>query len=905
MTNFCRPALFVLAVIFACASAHSSDAGEVTGAIFTSDQTGARVNGNIYTQKSAVYLNGGPANNTNLVDGSYFFQVTDPSGEVLLSTDNIAERRILVKNGIFNHYEGSTHTVSTLSNTQIMVALAQFADSSNSGGEYKVWLTPVSAYKAGEGNFGFINSDSKTDNFKIKAAQAVPPVLSNVPAEIRLEQAGPGGTFYTIPTPPVYDPSDSSPMVTSNAPALFPPGTSIVTFTVTNSSGLSCTATTQVIVSDTISPTISNVSPIVVEQADLAGTRVNVALPIATDACTTNVLVKSDAPAVFPLGTTRVNFTATDAAGNTSTTSTTITVKDTLAPIICDVIVVEQSCLAGTKVNLPTLQAVDVCDAAPLVTCNAPAIFPLGKTMVKFTISDASGNTAHRFTQVHVIDTTPPVLSNVPAPITVEATSPQGTVLKLVPPLAKDICDAAPVVTSNAPGIFPFGKTIVTFTATDASGNVAKASTVVTVSDTTPPKILNLAATMTFEQNCYDGAAVTMPMPEVFDNLDLLPVLTCNAPAILPPGKSVVTYTARDKSGNTCRATVNVTVVDTKAPVISGLPAKITYPAESLPKPTVTDIADRNPTMTNDAPASFPVGTTLVTYTARDAAGNIAKAKLEVLCPLAFFNVPAPITLEQATPSGTVYKLPYPIVVSATGEKPAMTCDAPGIFPPGKTIVTFCVKDSRGNFLMTSTSVTVRDSIAPIFQTIFANMTVDAKSPAGTSVVLPVAKAWDACDPMPVITCDAPKLFPIGSTRVTYTARDRAGNKCDASFIVKVVDCTPPQIVFLSAIPVLPVYDTRGMMVPVTLSTNATDNGTKGVTVKIRSVTCSDLKAKVETDWKITGDQSVSLRVSATRTYTVTLNCTDAAGNIGSKIVYLRVYPIGAIGCGCDAIAGK
>ena len=37
-------------------------------------------------------------------------------------------------------------------------------------------------------------------------------------------------------------------------------------------------------------------------------------------------------------------------------------------------------------------------------------------------------------------------------------------------PAAFDICDAHPVVGSNAPAVFPLGKTTVTFTVTDASG---------------------------------------------------------------------------------------------------------------------------------------------------------------------------------------------------------------------------------------------------------------------------------------------------------------------------------------------------------------------------------------------------------------------------------------------------
>jgi hypothetical protein len=76
-----------------------------TGAIFTTNVNGTMVNGNIYAAKCDVYLDGGPGPNApqeaaGLPDGDDYFQVTDPSGKVLLSTDPVANRRITVSAGI-------------------------------------------------------------------------------------------------------------------------------------------------------------------------------------------------------------------------------------------------------------------------------------------------------------------------------------------------------------------------------------------------------------------------------------------------------------------------------------------------------------------------------------------------------------------------------------------------------------------------------------------------------------------------------------------------------------------------------------------------------------------------------------------------------------------------------------
>src|SRR5436305_2926304 len=120
----------------------------VSGAIFTTDSTGAVVNGNLYAVKADVYLDGGPQGNApcsaaGLPDGHYYFQVTDPPGATLLSSDAISEREVTVSGGLITAYLG-THTVgSGKCAGGISVALAPFDDTLNSGGEYKVWMTPI------------------------------------------------------------------------------------------------------------------------------------------------------------------------------------------------------------------------------------------------------------------------------------------------------------------------------------------------------------------------------------------------------------------------------------------------------------------------------------------------------------------------------------------------------------------------------------------------------------------------------------------------------------------------------------------------------------------------------------------------------------------------------------------
>ena len=161
---------------------------QVKGAIYTGVADGSAVNANIYESKPAVYLNGGPQNHSSAglsPDGDYYFQVTDPSGAVLLSEDDISCRVVRVAGGrIVGTPAGNAggygnpacyhvNGVPNASNGGTSVQLMPYADTPNNGGEYKAWLTPVAAYEgcgSKFGSHGFCNDESKTDNFKVRKA---------------------------------------------------------------------------------------------------------------------------------------------------------------------------------------------------------------------------------------------------------------------------------------------------------------------------------------------------------------------------------------------------------------------------------------------------------------------------------------------------------------------------------------------------------------------------------------------------------------------------------------------------------------------------------------------------------------------------------------------------------------
>jgi hypothetical protein len=177
-------------------------AAPLPGAIFTTTFDGTVVNANTqYTSKCDVYLDGGPGPNApakaaGLPAGDYYFQVTDPSGQKLLSTDPVSNRKFHVSTaGVITaytgvggpvHLTGTDHDHSDLGAITISLANstcpADYLDTSNNGGVYKVWVTPVANFvgdatkvdnPCATGCFhGFASSTSKTDNFKVKPVQA-------------------------------------------------------------------------------------------------------------------------------------------------------------------------------------------------------------------------------------------------------------------------------------------------------------------------------------------------------------------------------------------------------------------------------------------------------------------------------------------------------------------------------------------------------------------------------------------------------------------------------------------------------------------------------------------------------------------------------------------------------------
>ena len=208
-----------------------------------------------------------------------------------------------------------------------------------------------------------------------------------------------------------------------------------------------------------VTPVPEPVPPdVTAEQTSRDGTPVDLGEATASDICDADVEITNDAPTVFPLGTTVVTWTATDDSGNVATAMQTVTVVDTTLPVLVppEDVVAEQVNLDGTPIVTGEAVAIDICDAAATVTNDAPAVFPLGETVVTWTATDASGNVATAAQKVTVVDTTPPEVLSVHATPDVLWPANHKMVDITIAATLADICDAAPAwkivgVASNEP----------------------------------------------------------------------------------------------------------------------------------------------------------------------------------------------------------------------------------------------------------------------------------------------------------------------------------------------------------------------------------------------------------------------------------------------------------------------
>jgi hypothetical protein len=224
-------------------------------------------------------------------------------------------------------------------------------------GAHTIHLT---ANDGSSNNNGAGNSTTISVTFTVN--DITPPTFTFVPPAVTAF-TGPGAitcdTFVSDASLGTATATDNcGPVTVTRSPTgnTFPVGTTMVTWTATDGAGNHTTATQIVTVIDNTPPVISCPASITLEPTCPSGAIGNYTPPVGTDNCagaTTSRTAGLASGAVFPIGTTTVTYTVTDAAGNSSSCSFTVTVK-TAAQTVQDMMAAAQALqppLSGTQVQ--------------------------------------------------------------------------------------------------------------------------------------------------------------------------------------------------------------------------------------------------------------------------------------------------------------------------------------------------------------------------------------------------------------------------------------------------------------------------------------------------------------------------------------------------------------------------
>ncbi|MDH5299895.1 MAG: HYR domain-containing protein [Gammaproteobacteria bacterium] len=577
--------------------------------------------------------------------------------------------------------------------------------------------------------------------------------------------------------------------VVNNAPATFPLGQSLITWTATDANGNKRSAQQKITVRDTIAPSLLiTQGDAVLEATSRGGAPYSIGYNVS-DSCvgcgTINVLLIPSL-SIYPLGITPVSVTATDHAGNKTSKQVSIKVQDTIAPTLTiPADVTREANDINSSINIGSATATDIFDVT--ISNNAPIVYPLGQTQVRWTATDSNGNSRSATQRVSLVDTTAPVLT-LPADISVEA-SAILTSVNIGNAIAKDIFGIS--LSNDAPSAFPLGSTIVNWLATDDSGNIARGKQTVRVVDTTAPA-LTLPADISVEASARltpvsIGNAIAK---DIFGT-----TLSNDAPSAFPLGSTIVNWLATDDSGNIARGKQTVRVVDTTAPVLT-LPADVVIEATGaltsvvLGQATATDIF--NVTISNNGQSGYALGSHSVLWTARDENGNVSQKSqsvkvIDTTAPVVTAGID--MVVEATSAAGAAFVPSYQASdICDCGAMNIQIVPSLPVYPLGQHVITVNASDASGNTGSDSMLLKVVDTTKPVLN-VPADLVVEA---SGELTTINIGQAT-ASDLFAVnMRNNAPAAYPLGTTLVEWVATDANGNSRIGVQRITVVDTTAP-----------------------------------------------------------------------------------------------------------------
>lgn len=635
------------------------------------------------------------------------------------------------------------------------------------------------------------------------------------------------------------DACDASPSIAQNPGAgALASGSLTVTVTATDASGNAASCTVDVTITDTTAPIAECIAPLTVSLDDDGIIEIADASSIdngSTDDC--GAITMSIDNSLFDcsnIGDNTVTLTVTDAAGNASTCTTTVTVLDTTAPdAVCQDVTVALDAAGAASITTADIDAgsSDACGVtSTTISASTFGCADLGDNNVTLTVTDNNGNVSICVATVTVVDNTVPTIACPASPFVRDADDNCEFVMGStgLDATGADNCGNVTLTHDHNGGgatlqgaTFSLGTTYVTWTATDAAGNVAHCLVQVEVEDNTDPVITCPGdQTITGNVNC-EAVLVDYTAVGATDNCGTPTVsqiaLDSNGNTIEPgqtfSGTANIVLSSTDSAGNTAECTFAVTVDDGTPPI--ALCKDVTVELDANGAATVAAADVNNGSFDNCGNVTISIPAT--TYGCADAGNNqvvltVSDGTLSTSCTANVlvedniaptFTCPDPQTIascNDAIPdiAGMVMDAADNCGIASITQNPVAGEDLPPA--NGNSIdVTVTVVDNNGNVADCTVSVTITDSTDPYFENCPTTVVTVGNDVDECSAIVnwSIPVAYDDCVEKTVTQVAGPapgtSVDVNAVETVTYEATDSNGNTFTCSFDVTVVDTQDPE----------------------------------------------------------------------------------------------------------------
>ncbi len=597
-------------------------------------------------------------------------------------------------------------------------------------------------------------------------------------------------------------------------------GTATVTFTAEDACGNSVNRTATVTVDDNTPPVLAGIpANVTIECGDVVPG--NPGTVTASDACEGDltgsiVYSQSTAPAATCPEVTIVTNTwsVTDACGNVSEMSQTITIEDNTPPTFSNVPAdVTIECGDLIPGNPGTVTASDVCDGDVTAGIGftqgflvAGACNNTGTITNTWSVSDGCGNTAQATQVITIDDTTPPNITTAASDETVTCDGAGNTTAlnnwlnNNGGAVATDVCNTVTwtfAITGTTTGCSgAISTTTYEFTATDDCGNTNTTSADFIIEDNVDPVFDDLPMDITVECEAptisYAAWIAADGNGSASDacsgtNVSWSTMETSNVAGCGNTSVRTVEFTIEDECGNTASSSATYTIVDSQSPTIS--PTATNTSVECGSGTEQTDL--------NNWIASFGGAV------ASDGCGSISWQ-----------------SFDYTTSDGGADNM---VGFADLGSYPVITANDCN----WSVEVTFRVADDCGNTSTTMATFSITDVTPPVISGIGADATFDCAAPTpGTPTVM------DNCDAAVDVVLVADTTMQTCAhayviTR-TWTATDDCGNMATETRVLTVQDNTAPT---LSGVPADATFDCDA---PAPATPTASDNCTSPVTIALQ-----------------------------------------------------------------------